>query len=77
MAKVLSILYFRSGSSGSSTERQESAESSDMSGSICQPPIPQRPSIIIDSSQLPTIQSEILNKAESKGSLHMQSETMC
>lgn len=38
--------------------------------------LPQRPSIVIDSSQLPTLQRE-LPKADSKASLHMQSETMC
>ncbi|KAG5896745.1 hypothetical protein JTB14_031725 [Gonioctena quinquepunctata] len=64
------------GSSGSSTDRQDSTESSD-NNAINHPPMPQRPSIVIDSSQLP-IQKEIhLPKAESKGSLHMQSETMC
>lgn len=38
--------------------------------------IPNRPTIIIDSSQLPTLQRK-LPKADSKASLHMQSETMC
>lgn len=38
--------------------------------------MPQRPSIVIDSSQLP-IQQEFLRKEESKDGLHMQSETMC
>lgn len=65
------------GSSGSSTERQESAESSDVSASLSHPPLRQRPSIVIDSSQLPTVESETPIKAESKSSLHMQSETMC
>ncbi|XP_074037016.1 transient receptor potential cation channel, subfamily M isoform X5 [Leptinotarsa decemlineata] len=65
------------GSSGSSADRQDSTESSDnASSAINHPPMPQRPSIVIDSSQLP-IQKEVLPKAESKGSLHMQSETMC
>lgn len=65
------------GSSGSSTERQDSTESSDNTAAINQPPMPQRPSIVIDSSQMPTIQREVLPSADSKGSLHMQSETMC
>ncbi|CAH1966853.1 unnamed protein product [Acanthoscelides obtectus] len=63
------------GSSGSSTDRQDSTESSDMS-SMNRPPM-QRPSIVIDSSQLPLQREPSLSKAESKGSLHMQSETMC
>ncbi|CAH0550311.1 unnamed protein product [Brassicogethes aeneus] len=69
------------GSSSESAERQDSSEShasSDLAAALPQPPPPQRPSIVIDSSQLPTMQREIeLNKAESKDSLHMQSETMC
>ncbi|XP_072379429.1 transient receptor potential cation channel trpm isoform X4 [Diabrotica undecimpunctata] len=65
------------GSSSSSTERQDSTESSDNAAAINQPPMPQRPSIVIDSSQLPTVLREVLPSAESKGSLHMQSETMC
>lgn len=63
-------------SSGSSTERQDSTESSDIQSAVNQPPLLQRPSIVIDSSQLP-IQQEVLTKADSKSSLHMQSETMC
>nr|CAH7719956.1 unnamed protein product [Callosobruchus chinensis] len=63
------------GSSGSSTDRQDSTESSDMSA-MNRPPM-QRPSIVIDSSQLPLQREPSLSKAESKGSLHMQSETMC
>ncbi|VEN52666.1 unnamed protein product, partial [Callosobruchus maculatus] len=63
------------GSSGSSTDRQDSTESSDTSA-MNRPPI-QRPSIVIDSSQLPLQRESSLSKAESKGSLHMQSETMC
>ncbi|XP_057664754.1 transient receptor potential cation channel trpm isoform X30 [Diorhabda carinulata] len=66
------------GSSSSSTDRQDSTESSDnTAAAINQFPMPQRPSIVIDSSQLPTLQREVLPTAESKGSLHMQSETMC
>ncbi|XP_056632814.1 transient receptor potential cation channel trpm isoform X20 [Diorhabda sublineata] len=66
------------GSSSSSTDRQDSTESSDnTAAAINQFPMPQRPSIVIDSSQLPTLQREALPTAESKGSLHMQSETMC
>lgn len=38
--------------------------------------LPTRPTIVIDSSQLPTLQRK-LPKADSKASLHMQSETMC
>ncbi|XP_049817373.1 transient receptor potential cation channel trpm isoform X2 [Aethina tumida] len=68
-------------SSGESGERQDSSESHtsfDMTAVIGQPPMPQRPSIVIDSSQLPTMQREVeLAKSESKDSLHMQSETMC
>lgn len=65
------------GSSGSdSAERQDSTESNDYAPSMSQPALPQRPSIVIDSSQLP-IQREVIKKADSKGSLHMQSETMC
>ncbi|XP_044746513.1 transient receptor potential cation channel trpm isoform X5 [Coccinella septempunctata] len=59
-----------------STERQDSTDSGDIT-LISQPPPPKRPSIVMDSSQLP-IQREIhLQKADSKASLHMQSETMC
>ncbi|CAG9862478.1 unnamed protein product [Phyllotreta striolata] len=65
------------GSSSSSNERQDSTESSDNPATINQPAMPQRPSIVIDSSQLPTVQRDELPSAESKGSLHMQSETMC
>ncbi|XP_044264338.1 transient receptor potential cation channel trpm isoform X2 [Tribolium madens] len=61
---------------GDSTERQDSTESNDITSALLnQPPMPQRPSILMDSSQLP-IQREV-QKAESKDSLHMQSETMC
>lgn len=74
---IISKHTFFPGSSDSSTERQESAESSDLSVSVSHPQLRQRPSIIIDSSQLPTVQSETPIKAESKNSLHMQSETMC
>ncbi|XP_023311043.1 transient receptor potential cation channel trpm isoform X3 [Anoplophora glabripennis] len=63
-------------SNNSSTDRQDSTESSDNQSAVTQPPLPQRPSIVIDSSQLP-IQQEVLTKTDSKGSLHMQSETMC
>ncbi|KAK9872342.1 hypothetical protein WA026_017801 [Henosepilachna vigintioctopunctata] len=62
-------------STDSSTERHDSTDSGDVT-LISQPPPPKRPSIVMDSSQLP-IQREILQKAESKTSLHMQSETMC
>lgn len=67
------------GSGSGATQRQDSGESnnaSDILPLINQPPLPQRPSIVIDSSQLP-IQREVVKKADSKGSLHMQSETMC
>lgn len=37
---------------------------------------PTRPTIVVDSSQLPTLQ-RILPKTNSKSSLHMQTETMC
>uniref|UniRef100_A0A1Y1MC38 Transient receptor potential cation channel trpm n=2 Tax=Photinus pyralis TaxID=7054 RepID=A0A1Y1MC38_PHOPY len=59
------------------TLRQDSCDSNTLSEAaplINQ--LPQRPSIVIDSSQLP-FQREDLKKADSKGSLHMQSETMC
>lgn len=38
--------------------------------------LPTRPTIVIDGSQLPTLQRK-LPKTDSKASLHMQSETMC
>lgn len=61
-----------------SSERQDSSDSGDIT-LINQPPPPKRPSIIMDSSQLPVsqLQRENLQKADSKASLHMQSETMC
>ncbi|KAI4468105.1 hypothetical protein MML48_2g00020762 [Holotrichia oblita] len=61
-----------------SAQRQDSSESQTTSELIplVDQQILQRPSIIIDSSQLP-IQTEVLQKADSKASLHMQSETMC
>ncbi|KAL3288297.1 hypothetical protein HHI36_002745 [Cryptolaemus montrouzieri] len=62
-------------STESSTERQDSTDSGDIT-LISQPPPPKKPSIVMDSSQLP-IQREIIQKADSKCSLHMQSETMC
>jgi transient receptor potential cation channel subfamily M protein 3 len=59
-----------------STDRQDSTESNDIAAALLnQPPMPQRPSIVLDSSQLP-IQRE-MQKADSTNSLHMQSETMC
>ncbi|XP_045461702.1 transient receptor potential cation channel trpm isoform X15 [Harmonia axyridis] len=59
-----------------STERQDSTDSGDIT-LVSQPPPPKRPSIVMDSSQLP-IQREVqLQKADSKASLHMQTETMC
>lgn len=75
------LQFFTESGSGSvehvdSTERQDSTESTDITSALLnQPPMPQRPSIVMDSSQLP-IQREV-QKAESKDSLHMQSETMC
>lgn len=60
----------------SSLEQQNSMESniSDTVPLMMQK-MPQRPSIVIDSSQLP-IQQEVMRK-NSKDGLHMQSETMC
>ncbi|XP_019755238.2 transient receptor potential cation channel trpm isoform X3 [Dendroctonus ponderosae] len=63
-------------SPSSSTDRQDSTESKSSSGVSGGPPTLKRPSIIIDSSQLPTMQRDV-KKADSKTSLHMQSETMC
>lgn len=61
-----------------SAQRQDSSESQTTNELVplVDQQILQRPSIVIDSSQLP-IQTEILQKADSKASLHMQSETMC
>lgn len=73
----LLISTFFPDSSESSCDRQESADSSDLSVSVSHSQLRQRPSITIDSSQLPTVQSETFIKAESKSSLHMQPETMC
>lgn len=73
---LMPVSCLNTGSSSDSTERQDSSESNDLVPTISQPPLPQRPSIVIDSSQLP-IQREVIKKADSKGSLHMQSETMC
>ncbi|XP_063918520.1 transient receptor potential cation channel trpm isoform X4 [Zophobas morio] len=57
-------------------DRQDSVESTDMATALLnQLAMPQRPSIVMDSSQLP-IQREV-QKADSTNSLHMQSETMC
>lgn len=81
LQQVVNNELFLGESSGESGERQDSSESHtsfDMTAVIGQPPMPQRPSIVIDSSQLPTMQREVeLAKSESKDSLHMQSETMC
>lgn len=69
-------MFLCSVSSGDSSDRQDSSESNEISAALLnQPPMPQRPSIVMDSSQLP-IQREV-QKADSKTSLHMQSETMC
>lgn len=60
------------------SQRQDSSEShttSDLVPLVDQQ-VPQRPSIVIDSSQLP-IQTEVFQKSDSTASLHMQSETMC
>ncbi|XP_017773710.1 PREDICTED: transient receptor potential cation channel trpm isoform X3 [Nicrophorus vespilloides] len=54
--------------------RQESEESSENMPLV--QPLPPRPTIVVDSSQLP-IHEEVVKKADSKASLHMQSETMC
>ncbi|XP_076268057.1 transient receptor potential cation channel, subfamily M isoform X2 [Rhynchophorus ferrugineus] len=62
--------------SSSSTERQDSSESRSSATSSGQPTL-KRPSIIIDSSQLPTMTPPDIQRAESDASLHMQSETMC
>ncbi|KAK4884574.1 hypothetical protein RN001_000845 [Aquatica leii] len=58
--------------------RQDSGDSNTVSDVVplINQQLPQKPSIIIDSSQLP-FQREEIKKADSKGSLHMQSETMC
>lgn len=66
------------GSNRETDFHQDSTESNATSDvlPLLNQPLPQRPSIIIDSSQLP-IQKEVIKKADSKGSLHMQSETMC
>lgn len=65
---------------GASNSRQDSAESAHTDSShdetLLIRQLPPRPSIVVDSSQLPTLQHE-LPKADSKASLHMQSETMC
>lgn len=68
---------FCAGAGGEFPARQDSAESGDhlAQAMLNQPGLPPRPSIVIDSSQLP-IQREV-QKADSKNSLHMQSETMC
>lgn len=62
------------------TSRQDSGESAQTDSSHDEtallPQLPPRPSIVVDSSLLPTLQRE-LPKADSKASLHMQSETMC
>ncbi|XP_071054078.1 transient receptor potential cation channel trpm isoform X4 [Onthophagus taurus] len=59
--------------------RQESTESTLTSDMVplVDKQMPQRPSIVIDSSQLPIQFEQQLQKAESNSSLHMQSETMC
>lgn len=79
-AKVINCTIFTGGYDGKpdSVDRQESSESnmSDAAPLLTQA-MPPRPSIVIDSSQLP-IQKEVAKKeAGSKESLHMQSETMC
>ncbi|XP_065168332.1 transient receptor potential cation channel trpm isoform X4 [Atheta coriaria] len=56
------------------TERQGSEDSTDQAPLM--PPSIQRPTIIVDSSQLPIAQEQP-RKADSRTSLHMQSETMC
>lgn len=63
----------------STTTRQDSGDSSDLTPLVIVPPLQQRPTIVIDSSQLPLHREHNLKvrKADSKGSLHMQSETMC
>lgn len=64
---------------GASNSRQDSADSAHTDSShdeLLIRQLPTRPSIVVDSSQLPTLQREI-PKADSKASLHMQSETMC
>ncbi|XP_066244869.1 transient receptor potential cation channel trpm isoform X10 [Euwallacea similis] len=63
-------------SSSSSTDRQDSIESKSSGTSSSGGPL-KRPSIIIDSSRLPTVQRDVVKKADSKSSLHVQSETMC
>lgn len=56
---------------------QESTDSNASDGvPLLMQSMPPRPSIVIDSSQLP-IQKETPKKEGSKESLHMQSETMC
>lgn len=57
------------------TSRQDSGESSDAAPLIVHSSAG-KPSIVIDSSQLP-IQRDVVRQSDSKGSLHMQSETMC
>lgn len=74
------LIPFHSGSAPDTnpSQRQDSSESHTTSELVpfVDQQAPQRPSIVIDSSQLP-IQTEVLQKADSKASLHMQSETMC
>lgn len=77
MRKLLNSFYADLDVDNEIFDRQNSAESNTSEVAPLVPHhMPPRPSIVIDSSQLP-IQNEVLKKNGSKDSLHMQSETMC